>query len=273
MASREFSTIGYERRNNPRLQMGRDEFIRYKVNEHHYKPPYFRQMEQYNQFGPPSLDRLPEPVAMNADEFAKAMASGMTVIDLRSPEAIAGAFIPNTLAMPLNMVPAFAGWFLPYATPIGLVVESNDQVETAVRYLIRLGYDHVAGYLVHGLHAWEVEGRRYDRIRAVHAEELARRLEAGDGLTLLDVRGKSEFEKGHLPGATHIYLGELPDRIDELPRDHPVITFCGSGRRAIIAASLLKSHGFEDVEDCLGSMSACSAVGCQTVKEQAATPA
>jgi hydroxyacylglutathione hydrolase len=270
MASREFSTVGYERRNNPRLQMGRDEFIRFKVAEHHYKPPYFRQMENLNQFGAPLLERLPYPQPVDADQFAQRMQQGMLVLDTRSPEAIAGAFIPNSLTIPLNMIPAFAGWFVPYDTPIGLVVESNGQVEQAVRHLIRLGYDDVSAYLESGLHEWEIEGRKYDRIPTIHVRELSRRLDAHEDLVLLDVRGEEEFQKGHLPGAINIYIGELPDRIGEVPTGKPLVTFCGSGRRAVIAASFLKNHGFDDVSNCLGSMAACSALGCKTVEEMSA---
>jgi len=273
MASREFSTIGYERLNNPRLQMTREEFIRFKVDEHHYKPPYFSQMERYNQEGAPSLETLPNPVAVDADEFAVKQQKGMTVLDTRSPEAIAGAFIPGSLTIPLNMVPAFAGWFMPYDQPIGLVVESNSQIDTAVRHLIRLGYDRIGTYLESGLHEWEVEGHRYDRIPAIYARELLERMNSDEDLVLLDVRGEDEFQEGHLPGAINVYVGELPDRINEVPRGKPVVTFCGSGRRAIIAASLLKNSGFEDVSNCLGSMAACSALGCETVSGMSAATA
>ncbi len=271
MASREFSTIGYERRNNPRLQMDREEFIQFKVAEHHYKPPYFKQMEQYNRYGAPPLERLPYPQPADADQFAERMQGATTVLDARSPEAVAGAFIPGSLAIPLNMIPAFVGWFVPYDTPIGLVVESSSQIDTAVRHLIRLGYDNIPVYLESGLHAWEVKGRTYDRIPAVHVRELSQRL-AGEGNgVLLDVRSEDEFHQEHLPGAMNLYVGELPERIDEVPTGRPIVTFCGSGRRAVIAASFLKSNGFDDVSNCLGSMAACSAVGCQTVEESGAT--
>jgi hydroxyacylglutathione hydrolase len=56
-------------------------------------------------------------------------------------------------------------------------------------------------------------------------------------------------------------MGEVPMRLDAIPRDRPITTFCGSGQRAIIAASILKRNGFENVEVCLGSMAACSAIG------------
>jgi hydroxyacylglutathione hydrolase len=257
--------LGYERRNNPSLQMDRDAFVQYKVNENHYQPPYFRKMEEFNLKGnAPVLDELPKPAPMSPSAFEAAMEDGMLALDVRSPEANAGALVPGSLAIPLNMLPAFAGWYVDYDRPIGLIVryEQYDHAEEAVRMLARLGYDNIAGFLDEGLHGWETSGKRYDRIGTLHAAELTAWITSGKDFTLLDVRSLDEYESGRLEGARHIYAGKLPDHVDELPRGKPVVTFCGSGRRAVIAASVLKQHGFEEVYDCLGSMSACSTVGC-----------
>lgn len=264
MASREFSTLGYERQHNPALQVdGRDAFVRRKLAEHHYQPPYFRQMETLNQEGPPELVALPRPHPMSAAAFADAMAGGMVALDVRSPEAFAGAFIPGALSIPRDMIPSFAGWFLDYDRDIGLICADPADVETSVRHLVRLGFDRVTGYLDEGLHAWEVTGRDYHSVPALHAAALKRRLEGNAPFTLLDVRARDEVAQGRLRDAVPIYLGELPDRFDELPRERPITTFCGSGQRAIIAASLLKQAGYGEVEVCLGSMAACKAVGCE----------
>ncbi|MBD3220898.1 MBL fold metallo-hydrolase [bacterium] len=263
MSSREFSTLGHERLTNPALQRGaREEFVAFKVSERHHQPPYFATMERYNQHGPPSMLVVPMPPPLPAADVASAVHAGAHVVDLRSPEAIAGAFIPDSLAIPVDMLPGYAGYLLDYGRDIVLVPEHREQVLQAVRHLVRMGYDRIVGYLEGGLHAWEVSGRRYDRIGAVHAEPLVERLRSDEEFTLLDVRKHSEWEAGRLEGAVHIFLGELPDRVDELDRSRPVVTFCGSGQRAIIAASILKQHGFEQVEDSLGSMSACQSIGC-----------
>jgi hydroxyacylglutathione hydrolase len=263
MASREFSTLGYEAKFNRVLQIkNREEFIRYKVREHHYKPPYFQQMEKLNLNGPPLLESLPRPKPFNAAQIEECIEAGGFIIDTRSPEAFAAAFIPGSLSVPLSMIPAFVGYFLPYDRNIGLIVENPRDVETAVRYLVRLGYDRVAGYLEGGLHAWEVSGRRFGSIPSVYAGDLKRLLETEQELTLLDVRKLDEYRERHLINSTHIYLGDLPDLLGEVPDRRPIITFCGSGQRAIIAASILKRNGFENVENCLGSMRACQAVGC-----------
>jgi hydroxyacylglutathione hydrolase len=263
MASREFSTLGYERRNSPALQASsRDEFIRRKLEERHVYPPYFREMERVNLTGDTRLGYLPQPYPADHEAFAGLMAEGQQILDVRSPEALAGAYIPGSLAMPLDMIPAYAGWFLSYKQKIGLVVNGYEEVERAVQYLVRLGYDRIHAYLDGGLHVWETSGKEYDTIPAVYAGDLKRRIEAGEAFTLLDIRTREEFEAGHVQGSVHIYLGELPDRLNEVPEARPIITFCGSGRRAIIAAAILKQNGFKDVQDCLGSMKACKAVGC-----------
>jgi hydroxyacylglutathione hydrolase len=124
----------------------------------------------------------------------------------------------------------------------------------------------IEGFLENGLTAWEVSGRDYDRIPAIHAAELVRRIQNSQDFTLLDVRKKEEVQSGRLPNALHIFIGELPHKLGQIPKDLPVTTFCGSGQRAIIAASILKLHGFKEVEDSLGSMAACSAIGCPIVK-------
>ncbi|MGA6926625.1 MAG: MBL fold metallo-hydrolase [Desulfosarcina sp.] len=267
MAEREFSTLGYERENNPDLKFdSREAFVDYKAKQQPKQAPYFKKMEKLNQQGPPPLDRLPDPPPMSADRFDEAMQDGMLCLDLRSPEAFAGAFIPGSLAIPLEMIPAYAGYFLSYDQKVGLVVNGRADVDMAVRHLIRLGFTEVNGYLADGLHTWETSGKAYDRIAAVHVDELTRRFNDKEAFTLLDVREEEEIESsGKFPEALHIFLGDLPDQIDRVPRDKPVITFCGSGMRAIIAASILKRNGFERVEDNLGSMSACQAAGCPIV--------
>ncbi len=270
MAPREFSTLGLERLNNPQLQKGREEFIRFKAEEHHYIPPYFRRMEQYNLTGDaPEMPVLPTVPAMDADALQRARDDGAFIVDTRDIEAYGGAHVPGSYCLPLAMIPAFAGWILDYDTPIVLIVSGAVDVDTAVRHLIRLGYDNVVSH-VEGIEDWETSGRPFGRVRGVHAEEVKRRIDSGEAFTLLDVRSIEEFESGHVEDATHMYVGELPGRLEDVPRDRPITTFCGSGERAMVAAGILKANGFEDVENNLGSMQACMSVGCRMV-EPAAT--
>ncbi len=265
MASRDFSSVGYERRHNPALQVdSREVFVKNKVEEHHYKPPYFRQMEKYNKEGSaPSMPELPTPPALEPAEFADHMKQDAVVVDVRDPEAFASSFVPGSINIPADMIAAYAGWLLPYDRTILLVASDPSQVADAVRPFIRLGYDNLGGYLRGGLHGWEISGRPLDTIGVMTARELKNALQAGQAPKLLDVRKIDEWETGHLESAIHVFLGHLPDKIDEVPRDGEIVTFCGSGKRASIAASLLKRAGFEHVTNNLGSMEACQEVGCE----------
>lgn len=265
MASREFSTLGYERANNPVLQKSRRDFVQQKISETHYQPPHFRKMEEYNLNGVP-YRTLPRPKLMSPAEFENAIKDGMVVLDTRSTEAFAGAFIPGSLYIPLKMVAAFAGWYLPYDKPIGVIVEEGEQLSLAIENLFRIGYDQIVGCMSRGMSGWESSGRRFDSVTTIHAQSLIDRIERKEPFTLLDVRGIDEFKAGHLPNARHLYVGHLPQHLDDLPRPETITTFCGTGQRAMIAASLLKAAGFESVENCLGSMKACKAVGCPISK-------
>lgn len=266
MAERDFSTIGQERLSNPDLQVAdREAFIeaRLAANAVAEQPPYFRQMEEVNLAGAGPLVHLPVVAPVSAAEFARRREDDrMLIIDVRQPEGFCGAHIPDSLALPLPVLSGYAGWFLPYGRDLGLVVDDAAQAHEAVAQLVRLGYERITCWLDGGLHAWEVGGRAYDGSRAIHARELKAWMQGSVAFTLLDVRGPEELAQVRIPGATEVFLGTLTQALDSIPRDRPVVTFCGSGLRATVATSLLKCHGYRHVETCLGSLAACKAVGC-----------
>ena len=86
-------------------------------------------------------------------------------------------------------------------------------------------------------------------------------LNAQGKVTVIDVREDWEFAEGHIPGATLIPLGSLPDRVDEIPNDKPVVLVCRSGNRSGQAFRFLSGEGFEDVHNMTGGMNNWSAAG------------
>lgn len=72
--------------------------------------------------------------------------------------------------------------------------------------------------------------------------------------TLLDVRQDFEYAEGHLPGARHIPLPELSERLNELERDLPILTYCRSGKRSLAAANMLAGQGLQEVMSLEGGM-------------------
>lgn len=269
MADRDISSIGHERRNNPLLQLTRDEFVARKTAEHHVKPPYFRRMEVLNRKGVADHGRRAPVPALDVEEFTASVERGAQLVDVRGFECYAGCSIPGSLALPLSMVSGYAGWLLDPERSIALVGNDEGQIEEVARRLVRMGFRQFAGHLAGGQPAWNTSGRELQSIPAVSATEVQQRIERGAEFTLLDVRKRSEWERGHLPGAHHCFLGELPqcEELHDLRR--PITTFCGSGRRALVAASLLRRMGIHTVENCFGSLEACKAIGCELQQETA----
>jgi 3-mercaptopyruvate sulfurtransferase SseA len=73
--------------------------------------------------------------------------------------------------------------------------------------------------------------------------------------------GKNRERVGHIPGSAHVYIGELPQHIPEIPKDRPFITYCDSGYKGSLAASVLAMHGFTDTTNVLGGMQAWVSAG------------
>lgn len=91
------------------------------------------------------------------------------------------------------------------------------------------------------------------RTTQVSAAEVRKRLDAGERLTLVDVRESNEWNLGHLPGAIHIPRGILESNIDHrVPRDATVVLYCASGNRSALAALSLEEMGYARVESMSG---------------------
>jgi hydroxyacylglutathione hydrolase len=107
---------------------------------------------------------------------------------------------------------------------------------------------------------WSHAGRPLDKIPQIDTTDLASSL-THHGVTLIDVRSEGEWEAGRIDGAMHVTLGYLADRIDEIPREKPIVVQCQSGSRSAIGASLLRSRGFDRVVNLTGGLSAWSRAG------------
>ena len=130
-----------------------------------------------------------------------------------------------------------------------LVLERPEDWDDAIRQALRIGHERIVGHLRGGFRAWSESAAPIETGGRLTVDQLASSLDRGGAAAplVIDVRQLSEFESGHVPGALHLAAGSLPDRLDELPRDRPIATVCASGYRASVAASLLRSAGFQDV--------------------------
>ncbi len=263
ISSTSWSTIGYERRNDPLLApMEIDAFARALLSGQPTVPRYFARMRPMNRAGPRLLGGIvPELAALSAKDVADRLAHGSVLVDARSPEAHTEGHIPGSLSIPAGTsFGTWLGWVVDPDASVILLVDSPADLDDLARQALRIGFDGLAGYVDGdrggGLAAWRRSGRPIEVGIALSMDALAKQVSAGgaDVPFVIDVRQSSEYEAGHVPGSLHIGAGELPSRLERLPRDRPIATICASGYRSSVAASLLRAAGFERVSSVPGGI-------------------
>ncbi|MFC4257854.1 rhodanese-like domain-containing protein [Marinobacter lacisalsi] len=257
MADREFSSLGYERRGNRMVGINsREQFIREKVTEHHYQPPYFRLMEKLNLTGADPAPRVATPPPLSPGEFRR-LPDRTAIVDVRNVSAFLGAHLPGSLAIPAPMVPAFAGWYIEPGQPVVLVAADPAQARLASEHLIRIGLDNLQGFLTTDMPEWSAKGLPFHSLPVMHVDDIRERFrKPPEGWQLLDVRSITEYQGEAIEGSVHAYVGELPQKLDQLDRNRHYTVMCASGARATIAASILERAGFSRVDVFLGSFGA-----------------
>lgn len=247
------STVGYERRFNASIDaahQGRDAFVDAILDGQPEPPLYFARMKAQNRDGVPPLEALPTPRALAPAELA-AWASGdvahlghAVVIDTRPDRsAFMASHLPNARYAPLGSTfsTVVGSTVLDPDTPLVLILPEGE-VERAVRTLVRIGLDRVVAYATYETLATVLQGDGpSESIPEVDFQAVADRTEA----VVVDVRRQSEVEEGHVPGSISVPHVRLADRLDELPRDRPLMVHCQSGVRAAVASAFLASQGFD----------------------------
>ncbi|MCF2144059.1 MAG: MBL fold metallo-hydrolase [Candidatus Heimdallarchaeota archaeon] len=261
ISSLPYTTIGYEKRTNPYLSLTKEEFLSYKATETFEIAPNMTTIEKLNLEGAPLLDGLPNPKPMTVAEVKQAQKDGAQIVDIREPESFAGGHIPNSLSIWKNGLPTYALWMLEYAKPIVIIKSTHQDLTLALRYLVRLGFDNVIGYL-RGFRNWYLEGEQYQKTDVWSVHDLNEHLEDTD-LFILDVRtAHSVKENGRIKGSNHIFLGNLPLEMQKVPREKRIAVYCDSGFKTFTAVSFLLKNGYKNVVGIFGSMKAWINAGC-----------
>lgn len=254
------STIGYERIANWAFPIADEAtFVAAVLAGQPDPPKYFAHMKAVNRDGPAVLGLWPQPRAIDAEEAASHLSRGAQVVDTRPASAFAVGHLPGTLNIPMNRSFAtWAGWLLDYRRPLYLIVPPlpATTLAEAVHDLTLIGFDNLAGYVPGSGTSVGAIGR----VGRLSVEEAAEGIREGR-LAALDVRARSEWDSGHLPGVSNIPLGYLADQIDSLSPTQPLVLHCQTGARSAIAASLLQSQGFSEVYNLEGGIEAWKAAG------------
>lgn len=256
------STAGYERLTAwwaPYLQKGDvDGFTRELLDGQPDAPTYFARMKRLNRDGMRILGGLPVAAKLDIAGARIALSGNAMLIDTRDPAAYKAGHMTGALSIP--DAPTFstrAGWFAPPDVPIVLIARP-ERVDALVRALIRVGLDNIAGYIPADDPA--PMGLELAPLESIDVAGARARVSTGEAV-LLDVRTSLEYRHRHAPGALHVPAGQLLGRLDQVPRDRPLLVHCAGGSRSVCAASVLLARGYEHVVDVAGGFDAWEEAG------------
>jgi glyoxylase-like metal-dependent hydrolase (beta-lactamase superfamily II)/rhodanese-related sulfurtransferase len=262
MSKETVSTIGEQKAQNYALRanMTEAEFVK-EVTDGLLPPPgYFGMNVMMNKTG---YDNITEVMqrgmqALTPDAFEiAANETGAVMLDTRNAQKFSDGFVPNSINIGLDG--QFAPWvgaLIPDVKQQLLLITDEGQEEETVKRLARVGYDFVLGYLKGGIEAWKSAGKEVDTITRISADDFAERFKAEP--IVIDVRRPGEFAAEHVDGAKSIPLDFINEDMAQFPKDDPFIIHCAGGYRSMIAASILKSRGYENFIEVAGGFGAIS---------------
>ncbi len=252
MMNETVDTLGNQKQTNYALRadMTRDEFIK-EVTDGLLPPPaYFPENVKMNKEGYESIDSVLSKGlrAFSAEEFELiANETGALVLDTREASVFGKGFIPN--AINIGIDGSFAPWvgsLVPGVSQPLLVIADIGREEEVVTRLARVGFDNTLGYLRNGFKSWLQAGKEIDTIENVSASEFAGRFRQ-EKLFIIDVRKPGEFQAEHIEGAINIPLDFINNHLAEVPKTGSVYLHCAGGYRSMIAASMLKARGWDNL--------------------------
>jgi hydroxyacylglutathione hydrolase len=241
------TTIAQERLASPAaLAANEDDFVQRQLTGYIAYPSYYHYMRDINKRGPAILGELPEPAALAPRDVQERILRGVPLVDGRSRAAFARAHIPGALNAEVDSSFAtYIGWVLPFNQPLMLLIEDEEGRREAVVQLIRIGYERFEGYLDGGMASWQAAALPVTAFESIDVDTLYRRWRQKPEMAIIDVRRDDEWREGHIPGAQHFHLGDLPRQIAAVQRGEPLTVICHGGYRASVAASMLAATGRE----------------------------
>jgi hydroxyacylglutathione hydrolase len=262
MRAERFSTIGTERLTNYALQIkGRDEFIRQTTANLPARPEYFSQDAQINRQGAAPLTELPPLTAIAPAQLKRLLDERAVALDVRPVADFAAGHVTGSINVALSG--QFASWAASVlglnACPV-LIADTAEQYAEARTRLARVGIEQIRGYLDGGIAAWRNAGLALAELPQIAVEELRERLNSGD-LRVLDVRREPEWLAGHIAGADWWPLDRFKVTPPELDTTKPLAVHCAGGYRSVIACSLLRRAGLNNVINVIGGFDAWKEAG------------
>jgi glyoxylase-like metal-dependent hydrolase (beta-lactamase superfamily II) len=239
------SSVGAERLANPALTaVDETLFVAQQREGLPAYPDYYAHMAPINRAGPRVYGDVPLPAARSAEHVAALLPSGAWLVDARDGESFAAAHVPGSLNVPLEeSFASYVGWLVPFGAPVVLLVPDHAALVEVSTQLFRIGYESLEGHLEGGMDAWRAAGLDVVSYATVELSDLVGELARGEAGDVVDVRQRSEWDEGHLEASRHVFVGDVPGRIDEFDRSATTTLICASGYRSAMAASVLDGAG------------------------------
>jgi glyoxylase-like metal-dependent hydrolase (beta-lactamase superfamily II)/rhodanese-related sulfurtransferase len=266
MSKETYDTLGNQKMFNYALRanMSREEFIKEVTDGLELVPPpyYFPKNVMMNKTGAKDVDTVKSQVqALSPAAFeAAANETGAIMIDTRPQQTFKDAFVPNSIF--IGIKGDFAPWVGTLLTDIEqpiLIISDEESREEVITRLSRVGYDNIIGYLDEGIEAWVNAGKETDSIVSITAADFASKFKEAEGkLILKDVRKPTEYSAEHVDEAMNIPLANLSKNMAEFSKTETNYVHCAGGYRSMIAVSILKSRGFDNLIDVEGGFKAIS---------------
>jgi len=239
------STVGFERASQELLQIAdEEEFVRRTTASLGPQPPNFRSIVALNR-GPlvkESVDAHP----LTPRQVDQALRDGALVVDVRTELQFDEAHIPRAISVTARRAGfgSKLAWLARPQQPLVLVGRDDEDALEAAALAAAVGLRHLAGYLAGGMTSWREDKLPVERVTRLTVPELHARWEADrDGVQILDVRERDEWDAGHIPGSVHLPYHDIDAIPDGIDAGRPVAAICASGQRAAVAASLLARYG------------------------------
>lgn len=261
MMKETIDTLGNQKKMNYALRadMTKEEFIK-EVTDGLVPPPqYFPENVRMNKEGYESFDDVLKKASrpLTADEFeVVANSTEALMLDTRSEKDFVKGFIPNSINIGLdsNFAPWVGALIKDIRQPI-LLISYPERTEEAITRLSRVGYDNTVGYLDGGFNTWVKAGKEIDTIESISAEEFAK-IHKESKPKVIDVRKNTEFLSEHVIDAENIELDFINDNMASFPKEETMYLHCAGGYRSVIASSILKARGFENMVNVEGGFNA-----------------
>src|SRR4051794_24273402 len=224
------STIGFERAHNPALSIAdEDEFVEGALAGLGPQPPNFEAIVALNRG--PLLTEGVELLPLAPRQVELRRAEGAMLVDVRTSLQFDGAHIAGAISIP--MLSAGFGsrlaWLADREQQIVFVGRDDADGRAAGHLAVAVGVRRLAGFLGGGMTSWRQEKREVEEIERVPVGEL----DAG-AVQVLDVRERSEWDAGHLPGSYFTPWHDLDGVPEGIDPDRPVAVICASGQRAAV---------------------------------------